>query len=1157
MTARLPRLAALGLLWLWFPLSACQRLSNELDQAALTCGEDVRQYPGSRFVSPEAALANEPWQGVSASKAGFKALPRSSRGCLVVEPELSGPLYLRHQNLELGASLTGAETEAGDWPSRVVRRFSPLPSPSGLSSERLSLSCGASLSNRFFAPYQLQRQASPQLHLYRLRYELLDGANNIVLFGEAPVDPAGPPEVELPKVLADGEYQLRWSLFDVFENLYAGVKAEPQLCQLQIDTKGPETGGFRESLPTIRDQLLSYQEVSPGQALNLKVDDAAATQIFFCLYALGQEPCTAFSQLSGPIYAPEDGAWNLRYYAVDAAGNRSPPIDLPPLAVMHREVMQSIENLLALARLKTERNQFLEANKHLLEAYRAYYSLKLPLEKAPLSGPLGLAFSEVARSQHLLAEIKDHSQAVTQFEWIGKDASVFASLDSQGSFVARKLDGSLQSQLSEVAAFAAESAYGPFLLFKDGSYQLGLNGRTRPLPAGSRPSLLAVRGSQVLFASSESLSLFTLRADASLVPRWTYPLSGGAQKIALSADGSLAVLADRKQILSLDSASGRLINRSAWDERCLFSQLVEAPSYGWFIALRTDDVIGLESGEEFHCEMLRWNAREAAVRLAHEKVLNPNDPFHKPADYRFEEVSTLAYAPQHRWLAFGRNLDPSFVVYDLEKDFATVYEDAGDPNQSLGEVSALGFSPDGRYFSVSQSQQLQATIWDLGTKPDLASYLWQDFVVQLPGQPRVVEKLLIHPSRPWLLTSDEGRQTRIYNFATTLLPRFSSELSPAPSFLSDAAAELVQLSGERVSLLDPYGKVLFSTSRPEAGLELLGLIPIRFQPSTGALGLLALDRRGRIWITPNRSQSWQLIYDAAGDLSCSSFLPSPSRSKLLLSCQNNAEEPALLLISQNSQTGAWTETLRLSLEARQLAWSPSETHFSTLNRQSASLWSLRGERLIEDQGERVLSSALYQPFSSDGQRWLSLVDGSVSVWDIAQAQRLYPAWKWPQPLSLVSFAGSRTDRLWLVARSSGRGETVVEADESGKLTRNFGEFAGSLRLIFERAGSDRPWAFDNEGRLFQLNAGTVGPTALISIKSGEGEIPLALNQPENFLLTQDNRARVGVLFLNEDRRQLDELCGWLEPMLKARTDPTFASFGPLCQAEPSLPAARD
>lgn len=1148
MKARLP-LLCVALLWL--PLLACQRLSNKLDTAALECGDDVRQFPGSRFISPDLTVSAESWQGVGQTPAGFKALPKSSRGCLIVDQDVSGPLFLRHQTLELGASLS-----TSDWTESSVQQLKPLPTAPGLVSERLTLSCGKGLTNQFAAPFQLQSQASAQLHLYRLRYDVLDREGRVLIFGETAVNPGGPHEVELPKVLADGAFELRWTLYDVFENLYTGVSVEAQSCPLQLDTKSPEVGGFRETLPQLSDQLRSYQEVSPGQALNLEVNDAASTQIFFCLYALGEAPCETFTQLSGPLYAPDEGAWTLRYYAVDEAGNRSPAAELPPLAVMHRDVMKSIDSRLALARLETERNQFLEANKQLLEAYRAYYSLKLPLEREPLSAQLGLTFSEVARSQHLLAELRDHAEAIKQFEWLGADQSAFASLDNSGVLTVRGLEGQQLQRLEEVAAFAPSFEHSILLLFRDGSYQLGLEGSRRKLPRDLKPQLLALSGSEVLVADSKRFALLELQSDKTLTLRWEKKLKTAPESILLGQRDRLAIAASPKQILSFDSQSGRPMQSSSWDARCSFSLAVEAPGYGWFIGLRTDNEAGLSSNEEFHCELLRWDARSVATRVAHEKVLDPNDPFHKPEAYRFEEVNEISYSAARGWLAFSRSLgDPSFVVYDLKKNFALVYENAGDPNQSLGEVSTLGFSADGRFFAVSQSQQLSATVWDLGSEPELdpVAYSWQDPLLTIKGQPRVVEKLLIHSQRPWLLTADEGRRTRIYNFQTTLLPRFSSELSPGPLGQGDSQNQIVQLKGERLDVFDPYGQALFSTSRP--GQDLRAVVAL--DPKARDSGLLALDRSGQLWETAARPDSWQLAYAAPEGSSCDSLVPSPSRLKLLITCQDANRQSFLVLLTRAASQDAWTEALRLNVEARRLAWNPNESSFSTLSRKSASLWSLEGQILIEQTGEKVLGSEAYLPFSANGKRWLSHIDSTVSVWDIDSRTLVQPSWTWAQPLGFVSFASSRSDRIWLAARSSGRGESLVEVDEGGQITRNFGEFPGSVRLIFQNPAEPVPWGFDNEGRLFRLNEARVGPTALISIKEGDGEIPLALNQQEQFLLTQDNRSRLGVLFLDEDRRQLKELCSWLSPMLRAGSDPGFGAFASFCQAEMAPPPSAE
>ncbi len=1137
-------ISRLGLVLVFlFCLMACERLSNRIDQAALACGDDIRDFPESRFIDPASSPTLDPaaWQGVGLTDAGFKALPKSSRGCLIVPKGFAGPLFLRHQSEDLGASYASSK-----WPLYSVQKLVPLEAPEGLSRDSLSLSCGTTLSNQFAAPYKVDRQSSAQLHLYEIRYELLDASGRILVFGEKAVDATrNSSTIDLPPGLSDGKYELRYGLYDVFDDIFASVKPKTLSCALQLDTKAPQVEGFQENLPQLTYKDQAYREVSPGQALNFKVadegDKLSETQLHTCIYVPGTSPCSDFTPLAGPLYAPDEGSWIVRYYAEDRAGNRTTPADFTPLAVMHRETMQSIQNLLSLARLETERGQSLLSNKYLLEAYSAYYGLKLPLERDPLSTDLGLTFSEVSRSQHIFAEVRDHKQAIVKLSWLGAQEENVATLDSQGVFVAREKQGPLIVRFEEVADFASSADYEIVLLFKDGSIQFGLSGARTSLPAALKPRLFVLQGSNLLLADDKRLSLLEIRSPSQLKLRWQTALASTPLDLMLSLDQGLAMVAGAQEIRSFDLQSARAVQTSAWNPNCIYSKGIEAKGHAFFIALKTGPQAQVE---EFHCELLRWDGRTQAVRVAHEKVLNPDDFVHPPADYRFEEVTTLAYSPRHQWLAFGRDTGPSFVIYDLKKDFAIAYENVADPTQSLGAISALGFSADGEYFATSLSPpQLQAFVWKLGEAPDLLSYPWQDPLSVLQQQPRVVENLLLDAKAAWLLTSDQGRQVRYYKFRATLLPRFDSELPPSLPLSGESDKLIVQVFADRIETADPYGRQVKKYERPS------GEVVAVLQDASGK-GLLSLDRSAKLWQTADDG-SWRLAFDASSSASaslasCDSLLPSLSRRKLLLNCLDAAQQSTLVLLEQVGTADTWDLTLKLPIAARRLAWNPLETSFSVLTPTSVSLWSSSGQKLLEQTGKGLISEAAYLPFSADGSRWLTRVDRTLTVWDLASLSPVKPAWTWEKAVSSINFAGKSSDRLWLTYPSSSRGKAVVEVGDDGKVLREFGDFAGSIRHIFEREGA--PWAFDNEGRVYRLREAQEGPTSLISIKSGEGETLLGVNQSENFLLTRDNQSKLGVLFLAEDPRQLQALCTWLAPMIASKSDPSFAPFESLCQA---------
>ncbi len=1156
-------------------LLACERLTNRLDQVALDCGDDARTFGGSRFILPESESTLDPagWQAVASTGAGYKALTRTSRGCLVINDPSTQLVYLRHDSGQVGASLEAATIEGDE-----LKKVRTSTSPERLQSQVLNLSCGPEPSRDFGVGFGLTQSPAPQLHHYRIQFQVLQKDSALVLT-EGTIEAPGA-ALALPRVLADGSYTIRYQLSDVFEDLFAGIAPKTLSCPLEIDTTPPTMKGFKETLTSEVFKGQNYFEVVPGQALNLSVGgEKNPADIYICTAVPGSDACQNtedFIRLTPPFLAPEDGQVQLKAFAADAAGNQSPIVTLPTLAIVHRPVMESVRTHLKNAGLEAERGNPIDADLSWLRAYQTYSSLKLDLEREPLAGPLGLTYSDITRSQRLRAVFKDHSLLIKKMAWIeGRSPTEdsYASLDGKGELFVRSIKGTLTAQESGVADIVAHPRFGLIILYRNGTYQLGLGQDRVKLPDAIVSSPFAFTLSlspdakEMLVAGPSEAALFSIDRSLQLLWRQSIDLTvTGAppasqersDRTVTSIGPELVVIAGNRAMASLNRRSGQFIARQQWDDRCNLSLLVPAAAYGWFVSLQTDPQA--RGDEKFHCNLFNWDGTKDWQEILPEAVHRPDDIVNEPGDFRFEEIHTMVYAPEREWLIFGRkDLDARFAILDLKAQ--RIYFVNPDKGSSLSEssLSAMALSPDGHLLAVSQSVENQTRLFDLKRIDSLDGYFFRDAVIAsfsedkptstTASEPDIIS-LLIAPRQGWLLSADRQLELRIHAYANKLQTAYPTTV--AMDFNSLARSTFVIQQADRIEQRNRFGDLTAYSLPPFSPVALF---------STPSAEVFAFDADGQLWQADPAGAAWQarfqsdLLLSSTKLLNEPNVLVSPSGQKLAVIGQSEGKWRVKIYTREGQEN--WSETALIKLEdtangesgdskLKRIAWSPLETHLSLVTQRpkpvgegrgsllSSSLWTVTGQKVVTTPlGSNEGMPRFYAPFSSDGKFWLSY---SKNVWQIYDLERgafeSEAVGLGGETFAFASFAGSRSDRLWLGVVSSGSSQTLLEIDHTGNQEQVLGT-APEVRLAFERDGN--PWVYDASGNLYAKKLGSAGFELVVSAEQGNNEIALGINQKEGFMLVHPggNESLVSVVYLTEDQRLFQAMCTWIEPLLVA------------------------
>ncbi|HYX34385.1 MAG TPA: hypothetical protein VE954_14875 [Oligoflexus sp.] len=374
-------------------VSGCGGFNNRVDRLHVSCGSDAD------FEKRYVLIEDNPAQDIdSVVLDGLQSIPSrvTSRGCIEL-PALGNPearLLLRSKTRASGkvvsANVPVAQGEI--WQES-------FGSETILQTALIDLACPSEqvLANRSILLKRLI-QPSPKLVYNLLRYTLRNSTLAVVQKGEIA---SNVNSIELDAQLREGSYHLEIQTEDAFQS---GQSPRTSECKISIDKTSPSV-----VIKSVGEEILlsgfPLKHLAPGQELKFSVTDASGYQIFGCskLRKSEQNPAFCEDQDFLPLVnfvVPDQGFWDLYFYAQDQLGQRSPNSRLS-FVVYHQEQIKQINLLSNITNLYGAANQLAQAYDALIQASRFIRNLLIPIEKEAVEWEFIKAFWDLSSRLNL------------------------------------------------------------------------------------------------------------------------------------------------------------------------------------------------------------------------------------------------------------------------------------------------------------------------------------------------------------------------------------------------------------------------------------------------------------------------------------------------------------------------------------------------------------------------------------------------------------------------------------------------------------------------------------------------------------------------------------------------------------------------------------
>lgn len=429
------RLALIGCLAL-----SCSRLQNDADRLQLVCGPDVD--PSQHLYVQIAEGPSTGFDAVLLSDGQWTALARSAYGCLEIPRSVKGSveLAIRHQSSPEGRVLRldpAMETAliATNLTSDARLRDRQLrmlcPSNPYVTQKRLPLT-------RVEQPTRLLTRTVVRAELYNSKGERLE---RIDLTDDAD-------SLSLGSNWAEGEYQLKLFSQDIFER---NAPAFESSCQVMLDRTPPM---IRSSLALepFYEEARNIRRLSPGAQVTLAAEDASAAETYACLKPFPAVCADDDFLLLRSITAPTEGLWDLKAYATDKAGQRSPLLH-ETFAVYHQEQVDQLLARLSNVQLNLLLGLQAPALEAMLDAKNIREKLQLEGERTAIQWSYVENFWKLDQQLNLIRTI-DFGQAIRQLS-LSQVSDHFLLQGDQGQALlfendrpVAELDRSLRSDFS-------------------------------------------------------------------------------------------------------------------------------------------------------------------------------------------------------------------------------------------------------------------------------------------------------------------------------------------------------------------------------------------------------------------------------------------------------------------------------------------------------------------------------------------------------------------------------------------------------------------------------------------------------------------------------------------------------------------------------------
>jgi WD40 repeat protein len=144
-------------------------------------------------------------------------------------------------------------------------------------------------------------------------------------------------------------------------------------CPLVVDQKAPAV-----SVSLARDAKYPFIKVDSNSQVDVSAIDDSPAEVFYCFFQPGLAGQCEFRKSTSTIKTPESGYWELHYYAIDQAGNKSVTTSVPLISWSK----DTLENLRLIARSSLASGSDIEAIRLALTARKIWLDLKTAEEKA-------------------------------------------------------------------------------------------------------------------------------------------------------------------------------------------------------------------------------------------------------------------------------------------------------------------------------------------------------------------------------------------------------------------------------------------------------------------------------------------------------------------------------------------------------------------------------------------------------------------------------------------------------------------------------------------------------------------------------------------------------------------------------------------------------
>jgi hypothetical protein len=352
---------------------ACAKLTNSNDDLPLQCGQDTKA--SSMYWKIENSEKND-FEAVIYRDGKSKEALKTSYGCIELPADIApgNSLLVRSSTSRKGAVIP---IDKHLRPGSV--KHIALTETEEFQNQTIIIQCQAErviTGNQLFMKRSTQEAPKPVYNINR--YTLRDERNQFIRDGLLPPSATF---LALGANIPEGQYQLRTETSDAFSTTDLPRVSE---CLVSVDLTPPSVRLLVAGQET---SLLENDElrVSPGQELKFSGIDKTPTQIFACLRKRKTETQPESCDQSdffpiNIVTAPEEGIWDLYFFATDTLGQQSPSRSRA-IVVYHEDRVNEVNILAKLSRLSSAAFDQLSAWVALMDAERVLRRLSLKRER--------------------------------------------------------------------------------------------------------------------------------------------------------------------------------------------------------------------------------------------------------------------------------------------------------------------------------------------------------------------------------------------------------------------------------------------------------------------------------------------------------------------------------------------------------------------------------------------------------------------------------------------------------------------------------------------------------------------------------------------------------------------------------------------------------